>query len=406
MRRFRPLCILALAAILPACAPAPFSMQNSYLGIEPQTNHQILSYYLPKTILKATVTGSATTRNLSTGSEKIVDRHRSFRINYVNSIVHDDDIEVETDDKGFLKKVKAHSDDKTAEIVKKAADIFMTTIDRTQRALGTAPLTENELAVTQFDPFDADDFAGQNAILHSHGFCFAVFDRKGRPLPGSCSAGGVVSGGDAERNADVTADYSGSGFFYRRPAEHRVVIYRKSGKAWRAIWAGWHPFEQQADLHEVRIDRGNFIHLKADLTFTDGNLEKFQLKKPSELLGFMKIPATIVNTIVQIPGAQVTGLEKENEVKEKELAAREKALQLRERELKLVPAGVASDGRQIYVPAGGTPRFAESNTQGNGQGETGQGQLEAEKQRFMARCGDQPGLNAQDCEAAWSRRNM
>jgi hypothetical protein len=247
--------------------------------------------------------------------------------------------------------------------------------------------------MVQLDPFDADDFTGQNAILHAHGFCFAVFDRKDRPLPGSCTGKGTLGGGDGNRDADVTAKYSGSGFFYRRPVEHRVVIFRKSGRVWRPIWAGWQKFEQQGDLHEVRIDRGNFITLQADLDFDEGNLTKFTLNKPSELLGFMAIPATIVNTIIQIPGAQANA-QKANELKSRELAAQERELQLRERELQMVPAGVTADGRQVYLP----PRYA--------QGDVGVRQLAEDKQRFMTLCGDQQGLNAQDCEAAWSRRNM
>jgi hypothetical protein len=381
-------------------------MQNSFLGIEAQVNHQVQSYYLPKTILKAKVTVNATTKALSltTGSDQVVDRQRSFRVNYVNSLVHEDDIFVVTDTKGFLVSVQSNSTDKTADIVEDAAKIFMSTItgkpvdlNEIGRALTEGTLPETELLALQFDPFDADDFGGQNAILQGHGYCFAVFDRKGRPLPGSCSGSGTLIGGPAERNADATTTYTGSGFFYRRPAEHRVVIFRKSGKTWRPFWAGWHPFEQQADLHEVRIDRGNFIKFDSTLTFTKGYLKNYVMKKDSELLGFMKIPATIVNTVVAVPGAQAQAAVDANTLKERELNAREKELQLRERELKLVPAGVTPDGRQSYVPAGTPPPT---------QGDMGIAQFAAEKQRFFALCTDQQGLNAQDCDAAWTRRNM
>jgi hypothetical protein len=404
MRCCKPLCALALASLLPACAP--FSMENGNLGIEAQTDHQIQSYYLPKTILTATVTVNSTTKavNLTASKETVVDRQRHFKVHYVNSIVHHDDLYITTTTDGFLSAVKSHSTDKTAQIVEAAKRIFMSTITGQQvdltdlRALPSGALGEAHVVAVQFDPFNAEDFGGQNAILQPHGFCFAVFDRKDRPLPGSCTGKGALSAGEGGRDWDVTTSYSGTGFFYRRPAEHRVVIFRRSGKVWRPIWAGWHPFEQQGDLHEVRVDRGSFIKLEADLAFTNGNLTKFTMKKPSELLGFMAIPATIVNAVIALPGAQANAAADANTLKERELTVRESEVKSRERELKLVPAGVTSDGRQIYVPTGGTPR----STQGN----VGVRQLAEDKQRFMELCAGQPVLNTQDCEAAWSRRNM
>lgn len=375
------------------------------MRLEQQSDYHFQSYYLPKTLLTARITASEKGRNITAGWEKVVDRDYLYRVNYERSSIHEDDLHIETNEKGFLKSVQAFSTDKTADIVEAGAKILMTSISGTpfgssNRSLRPdAALGEAQIMEVQFDPFDANDFTTHNRILSRHGYCFAVFDRDDTPLKGSCNTRGTYTAGDAWHATGTAAarKYKGAGFFYRRSTEHRVMIYRGGSKGWAPIWSGWHAFEQMGDLNEIRVDRGAFIKHEATLTFTEGSLTKYTMKKPSEVLGFMAIPSVIVNTVVQIPGLQATAAENKNSVREREIAVREKEVALRERELKLVPVGVTANGRSAYEVAGAVPRSAVDTS--------GLRSLADDKQQFLASCRDQKGLDDQDCMNAWLRRN-
>lgn len=381
---------ITVAAFVAGCAP--FSMDNAKLKLESTSNFHTQSYYLPKTLLTASITEASGKKNLTAGWEKTTDRDYLFKVNYERSIVHEDDFYIETDDKGFLKEIQAYSTDKTKDIVEAAAKIFMTTISGVpsgdNRSMAQATSLEAQLLIVQFDPFDAKDFSAHNRLIKKHGFCFAVFDRSDQPLPGSCSPSHHHDDDHAwhPTTQKLSRPHLGSGFFYRRQRDHRVIIYKRAGKGWQPTWSGWHPFEQGGELLELRVDRGAFIKLEAKLNFTEGNLTKFTMKKPSELLGFMAIPTTIVNTIVQIPGLQVTAAENANALRERELNAREKELQLRERQLKLVPIGTTADNRSV---------FAEQNALRSAS--------TRDKATFIRLCLDRYGVTPADCEAAWVR---
>ncbi len=402
MRMLKLFASMGAALIVAACAP--FSMENERLGLtESSGDYHFQSYYLPKTILTATVTSGGNHRNITVGWEKVVDRDYFFKVNYERSAIHEDDLHVETTEKGFLGEVKAFSTDKTADIVEAGAKILMSSIGGTPfagtvRSLPAGAMAETQLIVVQFDPFDSRDFKLQNRMLSGFGYCFAVYDRQDQPLPGSCNAAGVPAANDSWREPVAQAKpFRGVGFFYRRASEYRVVIHRRGGKGWVPMWSGWHQFEQLGPMNELRIDRGAFIKHEATLNFTEGALTKYTMKKPSEVLGFMAIPSVIVNTVVQIPGLQVSAAENANSLRERELNAREKELQLRQRQLQLNPLGTTADGqRLVYGPAGigvrSATEFADVRA------------LAGDKQRFMANCNDQKGLKQDDCDAAWQRR--
>jgi hypothetical protein len=93
------------------------------------------------------------------------------------------------------------------------------------------------------------------------------------------------------------------------------------------------------DPHQViRFDirRGACIQRTTDLTFVKGSLTKVALTKPSEVLGCLAIPLSLVKAVVAIPAAALTGdttrakAEKENlEAQEARLRAHEALLAAR-----------------------------------------------------------------------------
>lgn len=405
MRNSSLAAVAAVAAHLAACSP--FASDHQSLGAEElASDSHFQSYYLPKTILTATVTTAGEGRDLTLGWESVVDRDYLFKVQYRQSIMHDDDLHIETTKKGFLASVQANSTDQTAAIVEAAVNIMMTSIGGKpfggNRTLPTDGLGTTHLMTSQFDPFDPHDFGEKNRRLGNYGYCLAVYDRINRVLPGSCMARTDESAirHDPSFERIVSWPRSGQGFFYRRPIEHRVVVYQKKGHRWTPIWDGWHQFEQQAEILEIRVDRGSFIALQATLDFDEGVLKKYTMNKPSEMLGFMKIPTVIVNAVVQIPGLQIAAQEDALNLRERALNSQEKALALQERQLSLRSAGVGPDGREVYeVPSGATRTASVDASVRN---------LTEEKSSFLARCRDQLGdsgeaLSPAECEDAWRR---
>jgi len=398
--------VFALIA-LSACSPFK-SEHELLLPLAERSNQHFQSYYVPKTLLTATITTSGSGKDITLRPERIADRSYLFQVNYDRSIVHDDDLFIETDDKGFLKAVQANSDDKTADIVKSAADTLLTTVGQfgfgRNRSLPDGALSgETHLLTVQIDPFDENDLGTRNRMLSAHGYCISMFDRDDEPLPGSCqiwrqrnhtprieTVAYVHRGGTPQR---------AQGFFYRRPVEHKIVVHKRKGHHWVPIWAGMHRFEQQAELLEIKVDRGAFIKLQARLDFTEGVLNKYTLNKPSELLGFMAIPSTIVNAVVQIPGLTVSAYENKLNHRDRIAAAREREVKVREREAALVPVGVSPDGlRSVYQARELTNRSANRST-------TIEQGSDRNRADFYALCGQQVGMTPRDCDDAWLRRS-
>lgn len=399
----------AVVAAFSAVACSPFKSEHELLlPVAERSNQHFQSYYIPKTLLTATITVTNGVKDIELGWERIADRSYLFQVNYDRSVVHDDDLYVETNSKGFLTSVQANSVDQTAEIVKAATNILLTTIGQTPRAgvrsLPGGALGSAHLLTVQLDPFDETDLGTRNRMLSAHGYCISMFDRDDEPLPGSCQVWRQRNHARIETVAYVHRGGTpqvGYGFFYRRPVEHKIVVHRRKGHHWVPIWAGMHRFEQQAELLEIKVDRGAFISLQAKLEFDEGVLKKYTLNKPSELLGFMQIPTNVVNAVVQIPGLTVSSYEQKLNLRERTANAREKELKLRERELGLLaPAGSLGDGQRsvVYVAPGygAAPRAAAAGPDIGAL-------VEDKRSAFMARCRDRVELTTKDCEDAWLR---
>lgn len=417
MRLFKLAIAGCVALCLAACSPFK-SEHELLLPVDDRSKQHFQSYYIPKTLLTAKIfIVDGKQKDIELGWERIADRSYLFQVNYDRSVVHDDDLYVETNDKGFLTSVQANSVDKTADIVQAATNILLTTVGQFGGgASGVRSLPQGALGVThlltvQLDPFDENDLGTSNRMLSAHGYCISMFDRDDQPLPGSCEVwrqrhhSRIETVAYAHRGGKPEV---GQGFFYRRPVEHKLIVHRRKGNHWVPIWSGMHRFEQQAEILEIKVDRGAFINLQATLTFDDGVLKKYTLNKPSELLGFMTIPTTVVNAIVQIPGLTVSAYEQKLTLRDRTAAARERELNIRQRELGiLVPAAgsAAGDTRSVvYVD----PRYTTPSQSTRSAAVLGAGPnvdaLAAEKKRaFFERCRDRVELTAKDCEDAWVR---
>ena len=191
MRAVAVLLVGICALALSGCGH--FSSYNYGLDGPPSGSGSLYqSYFLPKTILSVTVSENGSDKNILLVKETVPVRDIHFKVHYNRSILHHDDISVETTSAGFLSVVQAHSTDKTAEIVEQFAKILMTNIGGEQytgslRSLSKSALGGKTLLTVQFDPFDVGDFDYKNQLLRREGYCLAVFDRHDKLVPGSCN---------------------------------------------------------------------------------------------------------------------------------------------------------------------------------------------------------------------------
>lgn len=402
------LAALILAGMLvSACAATTFESLHYGEGGRPENSGGLTqSYYVPKTLLSVEIKRAGGERIIQLAKESVPERAAHFKVHYNHSSMHNDDLVIETTPKGYLKQVKAHSKDETAAIVESLAKIIMTNIGGVPRTSirGFAPggMRPETVLTVQFDPFDPEDFEYMNKLMHRQGYCLAVFDRNDDLVPGSCYYR-VAKERDAPRRGQpiaIALPEEASGFFYRKPIHHKLIVFERKKHRWRPVWAGWEAFENQAELLRIKVDRGAFITSEAQLDFDNGVLVKYSMKKPSEVLGFMSIPSVVVSTIVQIPGLQVGQAERQNDLREREIAAREKTNQLRERELQLRRVGVNQSGQPIYLP----PDPARSVSVAARARRLDPERKQFEEDAFMESCRDRLGVPEQDCRREWRRR--
>lgn len=399
--------LLSAGMLVSACAATTFDSLHYETEGEPDGAGGLTqSYYVPKTLLSVEIKRAGNERTIQLAKESVPERAAHFKVHYNHSSMHSDDLVIETTPKGYLKQVKAHSRDETAAIVESLAKIIMTNIGGVPRTgirgFGPGGMRPETVLTVQLDPFDPEDFEYKNKLMHRHGYCLAVFDRNDELVPGSCYYQVAKERGAPKwgQPIQIALPREASGFFYRKPIHHKLIVFQRLQRRWRPIWAGWEAFENQAELLRIKVDRGAFITSEAQLDFDKGVLVKYSMKKPSEVLGFMSIPSIVVSTIVQIPGLQVGQLERQNDLREREIAAREKANQLRERELQLRQVGVNQNGQSIYMP----PDPVRSVSFGAHERSIDPERQRFEEDAFMESCRDRLGVPEQDCRREWQRR--
>ena len=400
---------LAGAILLSLASCAPFTSRVDPL-MEGEESAAFQAYNIPKTIIHAIITeDSDKNRKIKMDTEQVIDPKYQFKVDLNRSGFHKDTLTVETHaGSAYLKRVYVNSEDRSGEIVKKSLDIFKKAIGGplvpdSLRSLPSdgnfAKASEKHLLTVQFDPFVAGELANTNKMLKRKGFCVAVFDRRDRPLSGSCFVHKSSKNRAQEVRVQNSQPAAFSGFYYRKRNHHRVVVYKKKArKRWRVIWSGLEAFENQSDLMQVKVDRGAFITMEATLLFgeTDddsddhGILTSYTMNKPSELNGFMGIPISIVTAIVAIPGLQVQSETNKLQLQEKRLGIREERLKLRQQELDQQRSASFRNG----------PRQGSSANRGFAFNKLNQ-HSQTRMAQFFEGCRDQREMTEERCKALW-----
>lgn len=259
----------------------------------PAAYHSGGAYFLPMTLMTIAVKRStANDVTVETPTvQRVPDPSLQFSLDYLTDISADDTFKVELDDQGLLKQVSATADDKKGPIIETVAATVLTLMTGVPVPVGAkrslAGIPVGAIALTRtLNPNDAVAIAALNDDLRPFGIAMGV--EPVRSTPGAPPVPDVAA---------ATRD-GRSGIFYRAPLPY-IVSFSRPGEG---------PFQSYAVFSEnaspivaVDVSRSYFARRETTLTFKQGVLSSAEVKKPSELLGFVQIPLDLANAIVGIP---------------------------------------------------------------------------------------------------------
>jgi hypothetical protein len=241
------------------------------------------------------------------------DEHHYYLLKYTTNIGFDDDITIQVNEKGFLSSIQVTTTSKFPEIIKKITEIAVEAL-KVPIKTSHIKLFELMLDPTELDEYNPGTF---NEAIRS------LLTLKEAP-PGSLDTKKAAirlseSGGKLYRNfniAHISLEHPKANFLYegpnqsaaeRPPAENRGICYRPALPFKLRLLVGDVYIERvvylpnYSKLVTFDINRPAFVQKIQGLTFTNGLLTQVHLKKDSELLAGLGIPADLVKTVAGLP---------------------------------------------------------------------------------------------------------
>jgi len=260
------------------------SAVNSYQvdsGYQPDGTQRAGSYYLPKHLLKVSVTGTKENSSFSLETIPVQDRALLLDTGLALSPLSHDDIKVEFSD-GLLTKVTSVLRDETASVVEEVAKLAVKLRD------GAA--AQDPALNLSFDPFDYNEAVRANHDLRQFDICVEVEVAPGLWSPGcgSWSRGQAYTSG-----VTLATSLRGKvapGIYYRQPESLMVHVVKK-GKTVRLASM---PFANGSPIFRLDIRRSIFVERTTTIDFVNGSLKSVDVNKPSEALAVAQFPAKIV----------------------------------------------------------------------------------------------------------------
>ena len=351
---------LVFVALLGGCNAITSTQINSFETRQPIADG--ISYFLPKSMLRATVVEAADkSRNIIVEKFDTQDETLHFLASVHLSAFSSDIINIETTNSGLLKAVTTDLTDQTVENVEKFSKLLFSSITG-------VPTTENRklpdgagipaatLLSIEFDPFVPGQLVDANQKLAKYGYCIVVAGES-NPLPGNvCER--VLSNADDTQFESPYGSFVAAhshGLYYRRPIYERVHIFRKKSDGYSEVWSSVETFANRSALLEVRLDRRAFIRMNTVLTFDAGVLTKVEITKPSEVLASLSLPITILDAVLKLPILRIQKIEADNGLRERELNARQKEIDLKAREIAIREQELSNANRSTFIVQGAQP---------------------------------------------------
>jgi hypothetical protein len=324
---------------LGACAVVSSHRVGGLDSVEP-SSQAAGSYFLAKHNLKVTVFSD----EISIEPVATKDIHAMMQVGLNLSPTSDDNVKVEYQSNGLLKKITTIADDKSGEIIKevaRAVGYFRTT-------RGAAAAARTPLIVVSFDPFDYAEALVANRKISERlpGSCVEVELASGLWSPGCGrrSLGRPSAGANHEYSARPAMPPSAAGIYYRRPMAHRVHVM--TGGRTRSIEPQL--FANLAPIMRVDIDRTLFVKRETTVTFSaEGALDEVHVVKPSEGLAIAKLPIAVAQAVI---GGVVEAISDHKKVQDAQAALLDSQAKLIEKEAALLEAQAKAAAKNGTAP--------------------------------------------------------
>jgi hypothetical protein len=283
-------------------------------------------YYLPRTLVKTTVTSDKTGVSFKFEPVNITDLGNRYALNYRNNPFFHDRLCVLLDENnGYLKSIEYASQDATPSIAVALAQLGA-------RLSGQRPPPPSTMMVTSFrmakeppppetltfsitfDPLDPERVRRVNNEINrrlgtvdaSYGLEFPDF-RSVRSQHKACDGKGVC---------------------FRTKVHTAVRVVRRSNGNVEELDTV--PVDVYGPVGNVDLSRAFLVEKVVRLSFKDGALEELIMKKPSEALQAAKLPLDVLDVLLAVPGNFVDGISGTKAARQAyvdELDARTKAIQ-------------------------------------------------------------------------------
>jgi hypothetical protein len=358
--------LLILGAGVGACSGGPL-IESHNVGPGLQGPLRGISYYLPKKLLKvevwhyvkrvprrdaagapvldengrevqdaASVYFAVFPDHNQDGGERVVPdlRHQFVIMPRWDPASHDE-LSVKVSPEGLLEEVKGTATDERGTLASELTALFSMMV--TGIPITPSPkrgLTDTEgvprfIAEFQFDPIDPAERARVEGALRRYGIAFSL--TKQADCPTAASGAGCCT----------TCDLTQPGIYYRLPIPYRLNlspagIFRASGDRgsqgeWESLDGGLERtvlLPNEAVCIYVPVTRAAFVKSETTVLFERGMLKEVTTTKPSELVGFVRIPVDVASAILAIPSELLTLRIKHIEGERSRSAAEKELLEL------------------------------------------------------------------------------
>jgi len=234
-------------------------------------------YALPKGYIKVAKSGDTLT--VETVYE--TDGNNYYLLKYTPNIGFDDDITIQVNEKGFLSSIDVTTTSKIPDIIKKMEEITVSAL-----AMAIAKeITDFEVIIdpAEIKEYDPKDPNKENSIR-----CINSITLE-------------------HPNHNFLYVKSSESALHEPPADNRCICYRPTLPFKLRLVVGTTYIERvvylpnYSKLVTFDITRPAFVQKIQNLTFTNGLLTQVRLKKDSELLAALGIPADVVKTVAGLP---------------------------------------------------------------------------------------------------------
>ncbi|MBT8233091.1 MAG: hypothetical protein KJN84_10715 [Bacteroidia bacterium] len=322
--------IIAMSALLIAKFISAFATKNAIVNSKALNKHEManLFYLLPKALLEITstakvkITENETTSQVVTQvlsqefkvSPKIIgDNNFPIALEYKTNFLYNDVVSFKIGDNGLLSTVNTKMTDETATALKSITDATKEMLAPTRKDIKSAVATNIKVSIKDLthtaivDPNDISKPVTWNPVVGNEGSTNVSNVDLGYGIILEDSNKLHIPTGDSNNKRNLGSDLPNFEGIYSRPIEtNKFTITPNDTELKNSPSSYFVGMPSLTHTLMVPLKRGHFIEKSNNLVLTNGLITSNEIKKPSELVGFISIPIDIAKAIVSIPAQLLT----------------------------------------------------------------------------------------------------